>query len=482
MVLNFKYHSDSGILQSYQEYTVAQGSNLTNSIAITSTDINAKNYKYCLEFVCYNSRNVPKTQFVSPLLEYTKEGVSFVLPANLLQYAGHVDMQLVGYSLEDNSVIFKSVNKGCKAFNVEGSLNVIESESSNTPNLLTELLDEIKQYRIVRDDFVVSLKKQATEAIDEILQAGNVFYKVIFRINGEVIKSMCVKEGAILTEPEFTLPAGCEVKEGWYDMSKDKLWDFINDHVYEDVTLTLNFASIGIGIAANGRIKNFANLTGDIYLPDYNNGARITAVDTTVTNLSDGVNLHFGYFMSNYAGVLKNNDKVTQMYFPQDSKFRNRDNAVYSDKEQMGLIALVFTPRTKTATFNVPSDCQQLASYAFSNNPNLKKVTIPNTVTSFNSFCIYNTGLTTLTVPASVNYFAPTPVYNNKELEKVYLEGDFSSLINESTFIDMTNLPTLKRPTLYVRPEHYAAYVARGLSYDIEVIGKDYLDEHFVAS
>ena len=509
MVLNYKYHSDSGVLQSYQDYTLAQGGGSNDVIVITSTDSSAGSFKYCLEFVCYNSRNVPKAQFVSPILDYGIEGVSFVVPTSVKQYAGHVDMQLIGLSSVDHSVVFKSINKGCKAFNVEASLNVLEGEIADTPNILTELLDEVDEYRKARekfetfrdeiiavrdevetvrrelrgeisafcDDLEFRLKNQVAGAIDNILQTeGGVFYRVSFRFNGEIVKSMCVKEGTMISPPECTLPDGCEVRDGWYDMSKDKLWDFLSDQVSEDVTLTLNYASVGIKAAANGRIKDFAGLTGDIYLPDYNNGAKITAIDTTVTNLSSGVSLHCGYNLITYAGALKNDDKVKQMYFPKDGMFRNYDEGVISDKEQMGRVALIFAPRTQTATYNVPSSCQQISAYAISNNTSIKKVTIPPTVTQLGMNCIYNTGITTLTIPASITKLDTTPVCNNKELTSVYLEGDISSLIGETTFLDMSAMPTLKRPTLYVKPEHYEAYVARGLSYDIQVMGKDYLD------
>ena len=124
MILKFKYHSDNNLLEAYQSYILAQNSSLVDSVYITSTADDADKYDYCLEFVCYNSKNIPKAQYISPILKY-EDGITFTLPNNLTEYKGHVDMQLTGYLPEDNSVVFKSIAKNCKAFDVEGSLNVL---------------------------------------------------------------------------------------------------------------------------------------------------------------------------------------------------------------------------------------------------------------------------------------------------------------------------------------------------------------------
>ena len=587
MVLKFKYISEDGRLESYQNYKIAQNSSLSNTIVVTSTDPNAQNYNYCLEFLCYNSKNVPKTQYISTILEYSQEGITFVVPASLTQYKGHVDMQLTGFSIEDNSIVFKSINKGAKAFDVEGSLNVLESDVGSTPNILTEIFEELAFYRKTRDDFAQNVQrdtekelneavaeidgavrkidekidatvqeidaiaseidkkfdsvkqdvdKLSTSAIQEITYTadakrqeianiaeaakqevnefavlikqdfadirstiaesvkqeiadsvqgiiqGDVFYKVTFRFNGEIIKSITVREGAKVNPPEFTLPTGCEVEDGWYDISKNKLWNFDEDSVFEDVVLTLNFMSKGITFMNTGKIKNFANLKGDIYLPDYHNGKRITQTDANVVNLSDGVNLHFGYNILNYAGVLSIGSQVKNMYFPKDSKMRNRANGVYTDREQAGLVSFVFAPRNTDSTLYIQSDCQELGGYAISNVPNLKKIVIPPTVTGLNSNCIYNTGITSITIPASVTFCNAGALLNNVNLTSIYLEGDLSESINGGTFVDRTN-DTIVRPALYVRPEHYQKYIDRGLQefYTINVMSKEYFDANYSA-
>ncbi|MDE6758614.1 MAG: leucine-rich repeat protein [Clostridia bacterium] len=593
MVLKFKYLSEDGRLESYQNYTIAQNSSLSNSIVVTSTDPNAHNYKYCLEFLCYNYKNVPKTQYISPILEYSQEGIEFAIPANLTQYKGHVDMQLTGYSPDDNKIVFKSINKSAKAFDVEGSLNVLESDIANTPNILTEFFDELAFYRNTRDELaqtvrqeteeklavaaqrveavvqevnaatqeietnvnttfqeindnvnaftqqidqkisrvnvsVDSLSKQVaditnsskqgiintaesakqelSEIVDSIKQdfatirgeiaetvkkeiidsvqgiiQGDVFYKITFRINGEVIKSYTVREGVKVQQPEFTLPNGCEVVEGWYDMSQDRLWDFDEDGVVNDVVLTLNYMSAGIGMSAAGKIKDFANLTGDIYLPDYYNGKRVTHTENTVTNLSDGVNLHFGYNLTYYLGILSAGSQVKNLYFPKDSKMRNRANGIYTDKAEVGLVSFIFTPRD-TKTLYIQSDCQELGVYAISHNPNLTKIVIPPTVTSLGSYCITNTGITTITIPASVTYCNTGAFYNNVNLQSIYIEGDMSEIITSASFVDRTQT-TMTRPTLYVRPEHYQKYINRKLHnyYTINVMSKEYLDANYSA-
>ena len=481
MILKFKYLSEDGRLEAFQNYTIAQNSSLTNTIVVTSTDSNAQNYKYCLEFLCYNYKNVPKAQYVSPILDYTQEGVVFAVPASLTQYKGHVDMQLTGYSPEDNSIVFKSINKSAKAFDVEGSLNALENEILTTPTIFKEFLDEIEYYRKTRDEFANDVKQDVNKIIQDMLK-GNVFYKVTFRINGEIIKSMTVREGIRLLPPEYTLPDGCEVVEGWYDISKDRLWDFLEDSVTSDVVLTLNFMSKGIGMSAAGKIKDFANLTGDIYLPDYYNGKRVTHTENTVTNLADGVNLHFGYNLTNYLGILKAGSQVKKMLFPKDSKMRNRVNGVYTDKEEVGVVSFIFAPRGSASALYIHSDCQELGVYAISNDEKLTKIVIPPTVTGLSSNCITNTGITSITIPSSVTYCNSAALFNNKNLTSIYLEGDLSERINGGTFVDASVTPT-KRPTLYVRPEHYKNYINRNLqnSYTIEVMSKEYMDENYNA-
>lgn len=529
MVLKFTYRNEDGKLECFQNYTIAQNSSKTNTIVVTSTDPNAKEYGYYLEFICYNHNNIPKAKYVSPMLDYKYDGITFVIPAGLTQYRGHVDMQLTGCSKSDYSLIFKSINKGAKAFDVEGSLSVSESEIANTPNIFTEFLEELEYYRKTRDEFAYSVKrdtdKQAAalkqevdemgdnikdeieelgnavvqeaarlrtemaamirqEILDslEVVPPSNVFYKVNFRINGEIIKSITVGEGSTLTPPEYTLPDGCEAVEGWYDISKDKLWDFLIDTVQEDVTLTLNFMSTGIGIASNGKLKDFGNLTGDVYIPDYYDGKKVVEIDSALTNLGSSVNLHCGYNMKSYVNVLRAGNQVKNMLFPADHWMYNRSNGVYTDSKEAGMVAYVFAPRDNTSSLYIQSDCQQLAVYAISNNLNLKKIVIPPTVTGFNSNCITNTGITSLTIPSSVTFFNSGAVRDNVSLTSVYLEGDMSALINSGTFVDTTQTPYV-RPTLYVRPEHYANYISKKLNnyYTIEVMGKDYLDDNYAA-
>ena len=529
MVLKFTYRKEDGKLECYQNYTIAQNSSQANTIVVTSTDPNAKDYKYCLEFVCYNYNNIPKIKYASPMIYYEADCITFVIPEGLTKYKGHVDMQLIGHSRINQAIVFKSINKGLKAFDVEGSLSVSESEIANTPNIFTELFEELDYYRRTRDEFALSVKNDNDEQAaalrqevdemgntikDEIEELGdavvqeaarlrtemaamirqeildslevvppsNVFYKVNFRINGEIVKSVTVGEGSTLTPPEYALPEGCEVVEGWYDLSKDKLWNFAIDTVQEDVTLTLNFMSTGIGIAANGKLKDFANLTGDVYIPDYYDGKKVTDIDANVTNLGSSVNLHFAHHIKTFVNVLKTGNQVKQLYFPADHWIYNRNNGVYTELKEAGVIVYMFAPRDNTTSLYIQSDCQQLGSYSISNMPNLKKIVIPPSVTGLNSYCITNTGITSLTIPSSVTYFNSGAVRDNTSLTKVYLEGDMSEIVTGVTFVDSTQTPYV-RPTLYVRPEHYANYIKKKLNnyYTIEVMGKDYLDENFTA-
>ncbi len=591
MVLKYTYQSDKCKLEAYQSYTLAQNSNMSNTIVITSTDPNASKYKYYLEFVCYNYRGVPKKQYVSPLLEYAQEGIVFAVPANLTEYKGCVYMQITGYSDEDKTLLFKSVNKGIKAFDVEGSLNVVESEFANLPNLFTEFLDELKLYREQREDLlknIESYKLQCDEAIqsvrediqtyreqcdgviqsarddiqtyrgqcnnviqsarediqtyrgqcDNVIQSamidletyrgqcdgviqtaldsvesakdkfdsmvGNVFdevkdsvgvviedlvnekvkndvfYKVTFKIEGETVKSIIISGGLKIQPPEYTLPSGCEVIGGWYELDKDRLWNFEEDIVNKDVELSLNFMSTGVLFNPNGRVKDLGNITGDVYLPDYYNGRRVTHTESAVMNIADNVNVHFGHFISYYVGIIAPAGKMKNFCVPKDGNFIFRKNCIYTDLYKLGTDAIAFVPRENIPTVTVQPGCQQIAMYAISNNYNIKNLVIPPTVLSLNNYAVMGTGITSVRLPVSVQTVSNYCFYNNVDLTDIYIESDLSEKVLPNTFLDVTVTPN-RRPTLHVHAEHYAKYIERRLDeyYTIKVMGKEYYDEKY---
>ena len=47
---------------------------LSDTVIITSDAADADKYNYCLEFICYNSKSIPKAQYISPILNYTDGG------------------------------------------------------------------------------------------------------------------------------------------------------------------------------------------------------------------------------------------------------------------------------------------------------------------------------------------------------------------------------------------------------------------------
>ena len=178
MILKFKYHGDTGLLEAYQSYILAQNSSMSDTVVITSTASDAGKYDYCLEFVCYNSKNIPKAQYISPILKY-EDGITFTLPNNLTEYKGHVDMQLTGYLPEDNSVVFKSIAKNCKAFDVEGSLNVLESDLGETPNVLTEVMKQLDELNNVHEEIVENASDEFEGICNQRLKVAE-FHRVRF--------------------------------------------------------------------------------------------------------------------------------------------------------------------------------------------------------------------------------------------------------------------------------------------------------------
>ncbi|MDE6614439.1 MAG: hypothetical protein K2K24_02915, partial [Clostridia bacterium] len=103
-------------------------------------------------------------------------------------------------------------------------------------------------------------------------------------------------------------------------------------------------------------------------------------------------------------------------------------------------------------------------------------------VTGLKNNCITNTGIRTVTITSRESYCNSAAVFNNANLESIYLECDLSDNLTSGTFIDASQTPSV-RPTLYVRPEHYANYIKKNLQnyYTIKVIGKEYLDDNYTA-
>ncbi|MGN0761661.1 MAG: phage baseplate protein [Christensenellales bacterium] len=262
MIINLKYNSQTGLLTPMANYTLAQHNHLADKIVVVSNAPDCKDYNYCLEFVCYNTKNVPKNQYVSEILTYTDDGIVFDVPNNLTQYAGFVDVQLTGYSKDNYNIIFKSISKNTKAFSVEGSLSVLDNALSDTPNILTLLQQELDYVREVKEtianDFENLIKNDLGQVLEDFEYFGVEYvfydkrYSKVYKGNSQI-----TPPAVELTEHEQLL--------GWVTPD-GREWNFETDRLQGELTLIANVQSIGLTVE-QGQVKDYQGEAQDVYVP-----------------------------------------------------------------------------------------------------------------------------------------------------------------------------------------------------------------------
>lgn len=473
MILKFKYHCESGLLEAYRSYTLAQNNSLSDTIVITSTAKDADKYNYCLEFICYNSKSIPKAQYISPTLAYA-DGISFVIPNNLTEFRGHVDMQLTGYDPDDNSVVFKSVGKNCKAFDVEGSLCVLEKDLNDTPNVFTEVFLQLQQLKDVRQDIIDGALKEFADMMLNVMNGYN-WYTVRFLDRGEVIKETRVLEGSTLTEPSYTLPEHCVLEGGWYNPKTESVWKE-SDKVVCDTDLYLNYLTEDVSIVKGEAVDLGAQQK--IYLPEYYNGYKVIEIrqDTPVRHPQAEV-----YLSNNLASftAIFYEENVYGIYFPSSHpQILSDGGSLYYLLD--GKPFLIYVPNLGSEqTLSLRSDCVGIDFNAISSRCNLKYLYLPDSVQSLSSYAVSYTLIEEVTL-SGITQVYDNAFFNNANLKRVILKGDMSDKITDSSFVcrDPSNNIT-SRPTLYVEPQYYQKYKEK-FTYEIKVIGQEYFDENYV--
>lgn len=477
MILKYKYHSDSGLLEAYRSYTLAQNNSLSDTIVITSTAPDAERYNYCLEFICYNSKSIPKAQYISPILNYS-DGISFAVPNNLTEFRGHVDMQLTGYEPDDNSIVFKSISKNCKAFDVEGSLCVLEKDLNDTPNVFTEVLKQLEDLHNIRKDIIdEAMQKFGAQILNMVAQYK--WCKVRFYDNGILLEEQWVTAGSKLTEPSYTLPARCVVVGGgWYNPATETMWDMDNDTVQESMELALNYMTENV-VILDGVVYSFGlNSRSAIYIPEYYDGHKVNAVFDDGCKVPYESVIHFGNNMENFESILSNQN-IFGIYFPQNNPYADSISGFLYSKSQEEC-TLFFAPKlNQTDTIVVMDGCRTIYNFAINSVRGLRKLILPNSLEYLFEKCIVNTDIQTLKLPPNIRYLDERAVYNNFKLKDIIIEGDISGIITDKTFVNEDANGAVIHPTLWVYPQYYANYKERGLVYDIQVIGQEYLDGRY---
>lgn len=276
MILEYRYDAKEGVLRPLRRYWLSQDDHMSDEVVIAVDADEPNRYDYCLEFVCYNFRNVPKRQYVSPILHCLDGKVRFLLPSQLTRYEGHVDMQLVGVDKSDRARVFRSNDKSAHAYYVKGSAQALEPHLDDTPNVLSEVMRALDEFREIKDGVIEDFKQAAGSDLGKLL--GRYRYRnVSFRVAGKEVDRVIVLEGAKLTEPQIDLPDGCLWEEGWYATGSAKPWNFETDAVTGDLTLEANLVSEGL-IIINGVVQACNSRRAELYIPRYYAGARVEDV------------------------------------------------------------------------------------------------------------------------------------------------------------------------------------------------------------
>ena len=425
MIINLKFNSQTGMLTPMSNYTLAQHNHLADQIVIVSNAPNCKDYNYCLEFVCYNTKNVPKAQYVSEILNYTDEGITFDVPNNLTQYAGFVDVQLTGYSKDSNNVIFKSISKNTKAFSVEGSLSVLDNALSDTPNILTLLQQELDYVREVKEtianDFENLIKNDLGQVLEdfEYCSVEFVFYDKTF------CKSY--KNNSIINPPVLNLSDDVTML-GWVEQNSGRQWNFDQDRVQGKLTLVANVQSVGVEVQ-NGNLIGYVGNSDDIYVPYCVDEIITSAIGDSwqVATPKNAVYLPIG--MSDCA-------KVNARFFNQvvGGKDTVEKDGIFYDQQGQRLVGMTAKRLASRQDVLVLDGVQSIQAYAFF-GASATKIILPNSLEKVGEYAFGNCrNLQQVTIPSNVVEIGARAFFGCDSNLEVTLTSAKPPTISASTF------------------------------------------------
>lgn len=371
MIINLKYNSQTGLLTPMANYTLAQHNHLADKIVVVSNAPDCKDYNYCLEFVCYNTKNVPKNQYVSEILTYTDDGIVFDVPNNLTQYAGFVDVQLTGYAKDNYNIIFKSISKNTKAFSVEGSLSVLDNALSDTPNILTLLQQELDYVRDVKEtianDFENLIKNDLGQVLEDFEYFGveYVFYDKRY--------SKVYKGNSLITPPTVELTEQ-EQLLGWVT-ADGKEWNFETDKLQGQLTLIANVQSIGLTVE-QGQVKGYQGEAQDIYVPYCKDGiiTNVISNDFATNNTYDTLYLPIGLADCAFLRA----DKFGNIVGGKDTVMID---GIFCDQKGSRVVGVCRERAQSTDAMYLGEQVRSISDYAFC-GAKASKIILPDGVTS----------------------------------------------------------------------------------------------------
>ncbi|MEG2675657.1 MAG: leucine-rich repeat protein [Clostridia bacterium] len=458
MILKMKYHCDTGLLIPFQKYTLAQNNHLADTIVINSTDPNCRNYKYCLEFVCYNSKNVPKASYITNSFDYGADGINFVVPNNLTQYRGYVDIQLSGFDKTNNTIIFKSVSKNAKAFDVEGSLAVLENAISDTPNILTDMEKELNYFRSIESNLITEFLATVNNDLGKLI-AGYHYNMVYLWDYDKLVGHQVVVSGSKAKKPSFTLPPNTVENGGWYNIDNGNLWDWDFDVVNDDVNLVANYHTQGLTFAG-AKVTGYTLSHDRIFVPPFHDRIKITAMEGAGINLGKNISFQLPYSLTNIP-LVKASRHVTRV----DIDKRNTafvaspDGAIYTSN----FAELYFYPNGNPATVAVVNaQCSTITERAFADNAYVKSIVLPSSVAIVKANAFDNCALVSkLELGLNVSDIGDNIINGCAQISEIFLSPTTPPTASATSFV--IDPHTNKMPSVFVPTAALANYKASGV-------------------
>ncbi len=385
MIVNLRYNKITGMLQSLGNFTLAEGNHLVDEVVITSTDPDRERYNYAIEFCLYNYKHIPKTLYISPILQYTNRGICFTIPNQLTQVPGYVTAQLIGYDPTDQEVLFKSVAKNAVCFWVEESHKVLESELSQTPNVLTHLMSELSELKDIKQNFVEDFSAQIKNDMGAVLE-GYEYCKVewVFYDHTEV---QVFKKNSKIVEPKYSVPSGCEDR-GWIEEDTLRTWSFRFDRVQKSIRLVQSFSSNGLYFDEN-KVTKYTGKESEIYLPISNMMTRITTIQPHVFDHVKNACIHLPISLGDIAAL--SCAKLAKVYGGKNVSVL--DDILYMNGGKTLVKCMSRSPKIVVKAgcekilpkafevcvseqVELNSDLREIGDNAFENMPNLSKITL----------------------------------------------------------------------------------------------------------
>lgn len=471
MILKYKFYKENNNLVAYQSYTLAQHSHLADQISIISNDPQATSYNYCLEFVCYNTKNIPKTQYITAILEYGTNGLEFEIPNNLTQFRGHTDIQLTAYDKTNANIVFKSVAKNSKAFDVEGSLCVLENSISDTPNVITEIMSQLDYLSDIRENLVEEFFNKANSEFSGLLSRYN-WKTVTFWDRDEIVSQGAYVYGHTITPPaDYVPPKNTIISGGWYDLKTETLWDFENTVITDNLDLIINYHTDGV-LCKDNTWTDYIGTNKIVYIPHFNGDYPVELTDSRkISSTTDGLIVYYNIYIYD-TKIFNESTNIYSVFIPEKNTMLKKVDQFVVSKDGYRLYTVC---NKKSSDYvPIPPSCSKILPFAIK-HLSAKKLSLSNSITYLPYRSITTCyGLFSITLPLGLHQIDICAISDCVNLYAVYCLCPLPPTMHDRGIIkNADNHPNPLKPIIFVLPEYLKAYRSADgwKTYTIEPIG-----------